>query len=459
MNPALKTILPKLDNAYIVGGSIRDLLLGYPPSDYDLAVLGNPESFAAKIAPAVSGHTVKLGSPGEPLYRIVSSGTTVDVSQAKGDSIEADLAQRDFTINAMAYDLSADTIIDPWGGRRDLSKKTIRMTSDTVFQKDPIRLLRAYRLAAVLDFKIDSKTEAAVTENASRIRLTAGERIRDEMIRLFGSSNASPRLNRMAANGLLFSIIPELSNLNECIQNAHHSYDVMTHTLKAFQYLEQMLASPAEQCPELMGQTVNFRTETGALLKVALLLHDIGKPSVRTEDDADQVHFYRHEKKSTQTADAILKRLRFSNHDIRFITTVISLHLRPLFLYRAHEKDRLSRRAVTRFFMASKEKTPAVLIHSVADHYGKAAGINTSFEAFIRMLMDRYLSGFEPKQALPPLITGHDLIREFDLAPSPQFKNLLAQVEEAKLSGRISTRNDAAALVRQLLKKTQESAN
>jgi tRNA nucleotidyltransferase/poly(A) polymerase len=457
MNPVLKTILPKLGGAYIVGGSIRDLLLGYPPSDYDLAVLGNPESFAAKIASKISGRTVKLGKPGEPLYRIVSSGITVDVSGAKGDSIEADLAQRDFTINAMAYDLSMDAVIDPWGGRRDLSKKTIRMTSDTVFQKDPIRLLRAYRLAAVLDFKIDSKTEAAVTKDAFRIRLTAEERIRDELIRLFGSSNASPRLNQMAANGLLFSIIPELSDLNGCIQNAHHPYDVMTHTLKAFHYLDQTLGSPAALFPEPIEKIDNMPKGMGAQLKFALLLHDIGKPSVRTEDAAEQVHFYRHEKKSTQAAETILKRLRFSNHDIRFITTVISLHLRPLLLYQAHVKNRLTRRAVTRFFLASKDRTPAVLIHAVADYHGKKAGVETSFEKFIKMLMNRYLSGFEPKQSLPPLITGHDLIREFDLAPSPQFKDLLSQVEEARLSERISTRHDAEELVRQILSENQKT--
>lgn len=455
-NPVINTILPKLRGAYIVGGSIRDLLLGHPPSDYDIAVLGNPESFAAKIAPKISGHTVKLGRPGEPLYRIVSSGITVDVSEAKGDSIEADLAQRDFTINAMAYDLSTDAVIDPQGGKRDLSNKTIRMTSDTVFQKDPIRLLRAYRLAAVLDFKIDSKTEAAVTKDASRIRLTAEERIRDELIRLFGSSNASPRLNQMAANGLLFSVIPELSDLNGCIQNAHHRYDVMAHTLKAFHYLEKILGSPEKLFPEHMKKIDDVPTEMGYLLKFALLLHDIGKPSVRTEDAAEQVHFYRHEKKSTRMAEAILKRLRFSNHDMRFITAVISLHLRPLFLYQAHVKNRLTRRATARFFMASKDRTPAVLIHAVADYHGKKADTEASFEEFIKMLMNRYLSGFKPKQSLPPLFTGHDLIREFDLVPSPKFKDLLSQVEEARLSDRISTRDDAAALVSRILSEREK---
>ena len=331
------------------------------------------------------------------------------------------------------------------------------MTSDTVFQKDPIRLLRAHRFAAVLDFKIDSKTEAAVTKDASRIRLTAAERIRDEMIRLIGSSNASPQLNQMAANGLLFSVIPELSDLNGCIQNAHHQYDVMAHTLEAFHYLEQMLGSPEKLFTEHIKKIDDVSSEMGAMLKFALLLHDIGKPSVRTEDAAEQVHFYHHEKKSTQVAEAILKRLRFSNHDMRFITTVISLHLRPLFLYQAHLKNRLTRRATARFFMASKDRTPAVLIHAAADYHGKKADDEAFFEEFIKMLINRYLSEFEPKQSLPPLLTGHDLIREFGLVPSPQFKDLLSQVEEARLSDRISTRDDAAALVRQILSESQKA--
>ena len=452
MNRIPEIDLPKLNGAYIVGGSIRDLLLGHPPADYDLAVLGRPEAFAAEIASVISGRIVKLGSPGETLYRIVSPGMMVDISQAKGDCIETDLGQRDFTINAMAYDLSQDRVIDPFGGMADLSGKTIRMVSNRVFHNDPIRLLRAYRLAAVLDFGIDPETEQTVKRDASRIRETAPERIRYELIRLFGTPNAFSHVSRMMKNGLLFSIIPEFSDLNGCLQNTHHHLDVLSHTLEAFSHLEHMLNGIENVFPDHVERLKKtLPRDRYALLKCAILLHDIEKPSVKTPDTEGRAHFYRHEKKGAETAEAICRRLRFSNHETAFLSTVILHHLRPLFLFQNHLKNRLTHRAITRFFMAAKDITPAVLLHAVADIRGKKGSGQRPFREFIKDLMDRYYSQFQPKQALPPLITGRDLIHRFGLTPSPQFKDILSRIQEARLSGRISTRKEALARVEKLL--------
>ncbi len=444
--------LPKLTGAYIVGGSIRDLLLGHPPADYDLAVLGRPEAFAAEIASVISGRIVTLGSPGETLYRIVSPRMMVDISQANGDCIEADLGQRDFTINAMAYDLSQDRLIDPFGGMADLSGKTIRMVSDRVFRKDPIRLLRAYRLAAVLDFGIDPETEQTVMRDASRVRETAPERIRYELIRFLGTPDAFFHLSRMMKNGLLFSIIPEFSDLNGCLQNTHHRLDVLSHTLEAFSHLERLLNGMESVFPDHVERLKEtLPTERCALLKCAILLHDIEKPSVITSDTEGRVHFYGHEKRGAETAEAICRRLRFSNYETAFLRTVILYHLRPLLLFQNHLKNRLSHRAITRFFMTAKDITPAVLLHALADFQGKKGSGQCPFRAFIKDLMDRYYSQFQPKQALPPLISGKDLIHRFGLTPSPRFKDILSQIQEAGLSGRISTRKEALARVEKLL--------
>ncbi len=447
-----ETQFPKLKGAYIVGGSIRDLMLGCTPADYDIAVLGEPAVFAQKIGSMISGRVVKLGRPGESLYRIVSDRMTVDISQTKGETIEADLGRRDFTINAMAYDLSQERFIDPFGGAADLARKIIRMVSNRVFSDDPVRLLRAFRLAALLDFKIDPETDSRIRQDASRIRESAGERIRDELIRLFGCARSFPQVSRMADNGLINSIIPEFSTLLGCSQNTHHEYDVRFHTLEAFYQLEQILNSLKNWFPKhLDGLNNIFYTDRGALLKWAILLHDIEKPSARTEDADGCVHFYRHEKKSAVKAEEICRRIRFSNHETAFIKTVIFYHMRPLFLFQAHLNNQVSSRAITRFFMASKEDTPAVLLHAAADFRGKKTLPQERFDTFIKQLMNRYYSEYQPKRNSPRLITGRDLIHEFGLKPSPEFKDILLRIEEARLSNRISTRKEALALVERLL--------
>ena len=166
-------IFPQTKGSYIIGGSIRDILLGRIPTDYDIAVTENPEKYAKKIAANTTGHLVAMGKPGQTIIRVVSSDNIFDITSLNGKSIEDDLKKRDFTINAMAYELSSGEIIDCLGGLRDLDDKKIRMVSKNVFRKDPIRLIRAYRIGACLDFEIESQTVSLIRENADLIQNSA----------------------------------------------------------------------------------------------------------------------------------------------------------------------------------------------------------------------------------------------------------------------------------------------
>lgn len=163
-------IFPKTKGAYIIGGSIRDLLLGRTPADYDVAVLGNPEKFANHVALQTNGHLVEMGKPGQMIIRVVAENHIVDISPVNGLTIEDDLNQRDFTINAMAYDLSTGKIIDVLGGLQDLEKKKVKMVSKQIFKKDPIRLLRAFRMGACLGFDIEPQTSSAIAREATIIQ-------------------------------------------------------------------------------------------------------------------------------------------------------------------------------------------------------------------------------------------------------------------------------------------------
>ena len=287
-------LLPPEDGAFLVGGCVRDLLIGKPPADYDVAVSSGPESYARRLAERHGGRPVAIGPARHRIFRVVAGDRVFDVSPLAGSSIAADLHNRDFTINAMAFDLTRQALIDPENGRADLRNRVIRMVSPAAFTRDPLRQLRAFRLAAQFTCRIEPQTVQAVKNGAGTITRGAGERIRTELLKMLAISKSVNLIEQMAACGLLFDILPELAPLQSCRQNAHHSFDAWTHTLVAFRRLEALIdpdsraegGSPLDRAV----QALHDGGRTG-LLKMALLLHDVGKPATRSVDEQGQVHF------------------------------------------------------------------------------------------------------------------------------------------------------------------------
>jgi poly(A) polymerase len=448
-------IFSQIKGAYIIGGSIRDLLLDRIPTDYDIAVTGNPKKIAEKIAKNISGRLVEMGKPGQMIIRVVSNDNIFDITSLNGSFIEDDLKKRDFTINAMAYDLSSGEIIDCLGGLRDLADKKVRMVSADVFKKDPIRLIRAYRIAACLNFQIESQTASVISGYAKLIENSAGERIRGEIFKLLGTSKSYHYLSQMDDAGLLTAIFPDLDRLKECPQNSHHIYDVFEHTMKAYHHLETMLNDPAKILPNTSIQIRQYLDEEKiVLLKYAILLHDIGKPWAKTVDNRGKIHFYGHPRKSADLAQKISQKLKFSNRENRFIDFIIRNHLNPLFLFTAMQKKTLTHKGVTRFFIKCGDNTPALLLHTIADIMAKRDKPNQSNKAFIwfvKEMIRNFFYDFKSKIKEPPLITGRDLIHEFGLIPSPLFKTILNLVQEEKLTGTIKTRSEALARAKDYL--------
>ena len=453
----ISNILPQAKGAYIIGGSIRDLLLGRTPTDYDIAVTENPEKFAKKITAKTTGHLVKMGKPRQKIIRVIAGNNTFDVASLNGASIEDDLNKRDFTINAIAYALSSKEIIDCLGSLQDLADKKVRMVSKEVFRKDPIRLIRAYRIGACLNFEIESHTASVIKNNAELIQNSAGERIRVELFKMFGTPKSHYYLSQMADIGLLTAIFPDLGRLKGCLQNRHHIYDAFEHTMKAYYHLETILNKPSKLLPDTSSQIrqcIDKKKE--ALLKCAILLHDIGKPSVKTLDNKGNSHFYGHAQKSADMTKKISQRLKFSNLEKCFIDFIIRNHIKPLFLYTAHQKKTLTRKGLTRFFIKCGENTPALLLHAIADIKAKQSNINQEnkfFIAFAKEMIHYFFYSFKPKSKEPPLITGYDLIHIFGLTPSPIFKTILNFVEEAKLTNKVKSRSEALEVVKDFLNK------
>lgn len=448
-------IFPIVEDGYIVGGAVRDTLLNRTPADYDVVVAGSPEDLANRIAAKIHGRIVVIGKSDRQILRVASKRYVVDVSRLSGPTIESDLAQRDFSIDAMALHLASGRIVDPFNGQADLDLKQIRMVSGKIFDNDPIRLLRAFRIAALLGFKIESGTLTIIEKKAALIRHTAGERIRTELFSLFEAPQSYPYLVQMSECGLLFTVFPEMTALKGCQQNQYHIYDVLAHTLETYQHLERLIFVSSEIAAPSTAQTNGLTSIIAGLLKCAALMHDIGKPAMRSVADG-RVCFFGHACKSAEMAAAVAKRLKFSRHQQKFIDFIVRNHLRPLALFIAHRNQTLTPKGLTRFFLTCGDNTPFLLLHALADYQAKKNHSGKSdFNGFIENLQQRYFDEFKPLRLLSPLITGKDLIREFHLDPSPQFKTILDRVEEAHLSKTIKSRAEALKLAADILSGNQ----
>ena len=437
---------PRRPGAYLVGGCVRDALLGREPADYDIAVETEPDRYAAELAEKTGGRAVRLGPVDHPLFRVVTPDLAVDIQPLLGGSIDADLRQRDFTVNAMAIAIGDRRLVDPTGGRADLKRQRIRMVSPTAFQRDPVRLVRAFRMAAALGFSVESRTLDAISHLKSGIGRSAGERIQAELEKLFATGSAAPQVRRMADVELLFALFPEMTPLRGCLQNLHHHFDVLDHTLQTLARLETLLSDPPA---DLAGLSRRVRAEAGTAVNLhwAVLFHDLGKPVTRRETETGAVVFRGHDRRGAALAGSITDRLRFSRKTSAAVLSLIALHLRPLWLFLSHRRGTLTVRGITRCFIRCGELTPALLVHAAADHLGKVPGAAVPaadpFLSFIADLHHRFINRFEVRRREPPLITGHDLIRELGISPSPLVGRLLKRLETERMAGEITTRQAA----------------
>jgi tRNA nucleotidyltransferase (CCA-adding enzyme) len=306
--PFVKSVIKRLgDNgfkSYVVGGAIRDMLLGRPATDWDIATSASPEEIKDlfnDITSFILKHeTVTLVHSGRH-YEI----TTIRDSDDTGRAIEKDLGHRDFTLNAMAYDVDGRLVLDPNRGRKDIIEKTIRAVGDPEerFMEDPVRLLRAVRFAVELGFRIEERTMETIRSMSDRLASTARERIRDEFMKILMTKRPSDGFRILRRSGLLIRIIPELLEGFMKRQNIHHHYTIYRHIMESID-----------------------RVEPDPVMRLTALLHDIAKPRVRQRIKGE-FHFFRHAEESALLAGEIMERLRLSNEVIRKVTNLIEFHM------------------------------------------------------------------------------------------------------------------------------------
>jgi poly(A) polymerase len=514
-NSGLLAILAKISHllaiqkkqGYIVGGFIRDWLLKRETNDIDIAVSGDAITIAREVAQEIGGKFVLLDDvnniarvvvieneqPGKTSQNQESRGAEwhFDFSSFTGD-IKSDLARRDFTINAMALELSqfvaASTatttssrksasslaekrpllkLIDPFSGREDLRDKIVRGVSEQIFEADAARLLRAVRLAAELDFTIEPETESLIHRYSQASTTVSGERVREELLRLLTLPRAAYYLRYLDKLGLLLALIPELAESKGVEQPTVHFWDVFEHSLQTVAAVEFLIresdweysnddmlttAPWSDVIESHLSQEVSSGSNHKVLLKLAGLFHDIAKPMTKSIDDTGRARFLGHTNQGAAMTVNILERLRFSNREIRLVESLVYHHLRPAQM----ANDELpTQRAIYRYFRDTDEAGIDILFLALAD-YLASRGPLASMEEWRKhcQLINYILAEHDKQQAkiLPvKLIDGNDIMNTFDLAPGQLIGKLLAMVNEAHASGELSTREEALALVRREL--------
>lgn len=451
---------------YLVGGAVRDIELRRIPKDIDIAC-SDAAALVLKLLAKKDGiKIVTLDKrKDETCHRIVDKTGVLpilDVTQVNGGCIDEDLLLRDFTLNAMARRIQPDgglgRVIDPTRGRKDIRGRLVRMTGPEVFGADPLRLLRAIRVSVELEFTLEVSTRQRMLESAPLIRQSSVERVRYELYRILEAPTGAKQIALMDDLGLLEVLIPEIAPMKGCRQNHYHHLDVWEHTLEVIRGCGEIiedLESWFGVSPEKVRDNLS-RGHRRAVLLLAALLHDVGKPTTRSIDaETARITFYGHEGAGAETAATIAQRLKMSNDDTALLARLVSEHMRAIQL----SGPETTEKAKVRFFRKLGDDCLPLLVLGMAD-IAAARGIRSNPEgrdAQRRRLRDLFLEYFatvKPYIERPPLITGKDLIA-VGFEEGPQIGRLLRMVEAARDDGRVRTRQEAFELAKTINRRDE----
>ncbi len=444
--------------AWLVGGAVRDRVLGRPTDDYDVAVLGDARRLARALARSLDAHAFAL-SEAFGVWRVVARDHRwqVDVLPVAGESIETDLAQRDFTINAIAEPLGDGPYVDPFGGLDDLRDRRLRMVTREAFVEDPLRVLRLARLASELSFEVDAGTAERASASAAALSEVAPERVFAELKRIVAADHAMAGLALMDALRATEAVLPELSQMHGVEQSQYHHLDVYEHTrsvlaevIELERHPERWLGEHAEPVARLLAEPLANELNRGQALRFGALLHDVAKPQTRRVAPEGRITFVGHDAVGAEVASAVLTRLRASDRLREHVAALTRHHLRLGFL--VHEAP-LDRRAIYRYLRVCEPVQVDVTLLSVADRLATRG--KGSDEAIARHLeLARQLLGealaWREWRPRPP-VRGDELARAVGLRPGRELGRILEELEEASFAGEITSREQAIERARELV--------
>ena len=478
-------VLGREDLCFIVGGWVRDRILGEPVGyniDVDLLVTSDPVEVARRFAERIGGNFFVFEKKGFLIKRPVIASVVLnippyryrfDFSQIKGKDIEKaleeDLKDRDFTANAMAVSLddvlsigAKQTIIyDPTGGIRDLEEGVLRPVSLENLKKDPVRILRGFRIAVEKDLRLTEDFLRFAEENRELILKSPPERITHELFRIMKHPRGSKVMKRIYEAGLLEVIIPEVADLKKIKdQGDHHIHPLDVHTFRTLEEIEKVIEERERYLcgdllenfgrMEVMGEFSDIE-----LLKWAALFHDIGKPRTY-ERKGDKVTFIGHDKVGEEMVKDIGKRLRWGSKPTDFIAKLVRHHLRPFYLRESLKKGELKRKGKAKFWRECGDVAPHLFLLSVAD--ARASGDNDEeMEKLLETIreLERFRKEEMKETDVKPLLNGHEIMEILGIKPGRLVGEIKRRLEEAQMEGKVRTKEEAERFVMEVFEEVR----
>ncbi len=489
--PILETIrqLTSVQEIYLVGGAVRDALMGHTTHDLDFIVPADGLKIGRELAARLEAAFFPLDAERDTARLIlVREGRrhVLDIAAFRAPSLEEDLRDRDFTINAIALDIHRHQLYDPLHGAEDVRQKRLRLCRPDALERDPLRVLRAIRLAAHLGFHILPETRAELRKAAPLLKRVSPERQRDELFRILEGPQVATSLRALDWLGLIDLLLPELIPLKNTRQSPPHIYDVWTHSLATLQHLEGILnlltqEHDEERAADLLNgllvlrlgryrHTFQARMEEQpvpersrrSLLFFAALYHDVAKPLTAQTGEDGRIHFWAHEVQALPLLRARATALRLSMEEIAYLETLVRHHMRihhQTQVYRARGQLP-SRRTVYRFFRDTGEVGIDLILLTLADLravYGHTLPQEVWAAALdvCRYLLEHRLEHPQESVDPPRLVDGHMLMEALQLSQGPVIGQLLEAIREAQACGEVHTREQALAFARNYLERLQ----
>lgn len=445
-------------DVWLVGGYVRDALLGRSSLDVDLITAGDPAPLGRAIAQDLKGHFVVLDADFGVARVVLPDGAVLDLARRQGDTVEEDLWRRDLAINAIALPLvqggaplTDAPLLDPTGGLADLAARTVRAVSLENLVADPVRLIRVLRFAATLDFSIAFETLEWVETYKRKLLEAASERTTAELLKILALPDAYRWIERLFGLGVLGVLTPEFTMLRRVPTLADRALDGLAHALERTRRLEALMKGLSARWPE-HAQVVRGDLEAplgagstrGALIKLAALLLDVGRPFTLAYAPDGAISFEGHETEGSERIGTIAERLKLSAKAKDFLEKLVRHQQAPA------ELDAQDPVALYRLFRAAGEASPSLLLVAMADREASLGRRDADMGARMGLALSGYFRADRALTEPRRLLDGQGLMAALDLKPGKQIGLLLERVLEAQLRGTITTREEAIALARQV---------
>ena len=457
-NENLNLIKPFLKDtkAYLVGGFVRDYFMGKTSPDCDIAIDTNGENvceFVKNISENLGAHFVPLHEDFE-IFRIVMPDKInyFDFAKIEGKDIYEDLSRRDFTINAICYDINNDKLIDVYKGVEDIKNKIIKTISEKNIIDDPLRIMRAFRFATTLGFEIEPQTINIIKTRSELITKPAKERVTYELIKTFGGKNVSKAIILMDECGILTKIFPYFEEIKKIPNNSHHNLDLFHHLTESVNQIEKVVDAHNDKIKSYLSEDFGSSTRY-AYLKLSAFLHDFGKPSTWSiEEDTGRHRFIGHDNVGAEMIKPVLADLKFSKKQIEYISRMIKYHIYPSQL--ASTKD-LTNNAKLRFYNKLKDEVIDIIMLAHADR-NSALGPAITKEMIeqnyngLESLLDGYFEERERLKDLPPLLNGNEVMEILNIKQGKELGEIIKALHNAQVEKTVTTKEEAIKFVKGL---------